>query len=369
MTDPADDRAERALRGAVETTPIAGEVDPSYARARAGRTRAAIGAGVGVVALIMIIAGVVLVPRWLGERPGDLLVGPPEPAATGYTDPAPKGWRTEQYRGITVQVPSSWGYGYEPTDQWCTSEGSGSSPKARDPYVALGTPSAGTLVLCPPIPDRLVTEHLQVAVVDGATASETTVNGHWVITRVVDGVQVKGVSRDKALAQRIVDSAQVASAEEPCAPTMSTSTDERPDPAFVVDRLTVTGAGMVCQYGDIPAPVGEAQLRARAILSAAELTRLTQQIGASPAMGECPSTIVGHGVQLVLSVWIPTSSGVRTLAVRAGSCGDANSTPLGGFDDGTTVHRLVRATCRQVLVEPVQFQSGSGDVAEGCAPD
>ena len=332
------------------------------------RTRAVLIAGAWVVGLIIVVLAVVFIPRSLSSPPDDIVAGPPGPVATGDTDPAPAGWRIEQYRRISFHVPDSWGYAYEPGSAWCAADGGDESAEVAAPYVALGTPSIVPAIACPPVPDRLMTEHVQVAVVDGASGGERTVNGHWVITRLVGGVEVKAVSRDRSRAQRIADSATVSGPDAPCAPTMSTSTKERPDPAFVVAKVDVTGDGMVCQYEDVTGSAATADLRARAVVSAEDLRDLTRRIGESERPPACGEQLVEPSLDLMLTVQIPTSQGVRDLQVRAGSCGDADSSGFGGFDDGTVVHRLERETCQQVMIGPVAIMGATADVAGSCMP-
>lgn len=58
---------------------------------RALRRRAALGAALGVAAVIVLIAGVVLILRWSAGPNDGVVAGPSVPAATGFVDPAPKG--------------------------------------------------------------------------------------------------------------------------------------------------------------------------------------------------------------------------------------------------------------------------------------
>lgn len=69
-------------------------------------------AAAGVV-LAVVVAGAVL-----GSRAGEnqTATTAPTTAPRGSVDTA--GWRTESWRGVQVRVPSEWGWGGTPTDDW-----------------------------------------------------------------------------------------------------------------------------------------------------------------------------------------------------------------------------------------------------------
>jgi len=335
---------------------------------RALRRRAALGAALGVAAVIVLIAGVVLILRWSAGPNDGVVAGPPVPAATGFVDPAPKGWRTEQHRGVTVAVPADWGYEFEPSGDWCVADRDGRTPWA-EPYVSLGLKPIEMAIACPDLPDRLDTEHVQIAEVQGARAGEQRVNGLWVVTGIVDGNQVKAVHHDRATARRIVGSAEIAGKDAPCRPTLPAALDARPAPVIDLATIEVTGPGMVCQYDPPDEAAQVARLRARNPVSGTALREVAAGMTGAPAgRADCARTVVGPMTELLLTVRIPTGAGLRDLYVRAGSCGDEPGTSFGGFDDGRIVHRLTRSTCQAVLTGPVALMSGSGDVAAACLP-
>src|SRR5690606_1346917 len=191
MTDPdrhnpdiPDDRAADAFRAAMSGLNTPGELDPDAAR-RGPRARRHAR------------------PPPDGPNP-PTIANAPDPLPG---DPAPSGWRTEQYRGITFQVPEDWGYAFEPGPAWCAgSDGKTPRPEHRKPYVALGEPQVLPAIACTELPDALITEHAaatQPADTKADGRSELG-NGFWEVTRTVDAVRLRAVSRDVELAQRIV---------------------------------------------------------------------------------------------------------------------------------------------------------------------
>lgn len=358
-----DGRAEHAFRRAIETMPLSEGVNPSAARARAGQRRSAARVGAGLAVVVILVVGVLLVPRWV-ERSGD--GGPTDvavPAATGYRDPAPSGWRTEQYRGVTFQVPDSWGYGFEPGSDWCIADGGTSQPR-RESYVALGSPTVVASIACPALPDRLVTEHVAAAPTD-TIERRRTINGVWLEIGIVDGVEIRAYAADRALARRIAGSATRATADAPCQPALSIDPKVRPA-SFDLTQTAVTGDGIVCQY-DVSEGSTVADLRAVAHLPRAELAQLVEDVAAAPRTDyHCANSIVGPSTEIALTVAVPTSARTRLLTLRAGSCGDQDSTPFGGFDDGLHVYRVTRTTCHAALAAPARLDSGSGEIGEAC---
>lgn len=364
--EPPDERAEQAFRQAIATLPAPDEVDPLAARARAGRRRSAARVGAGLVVAMIMVFGVLLVPRWVdrGLDGGRTDVARPAgPVATGYRDPAPSGWRTEQYRDVTFQVPDNWGYGFEPGTDWCVADDGTARPKARS-YVALGQAGVVRDIACPPQPSRLTTEHVAAQLSD-AIQRPSKINGLWLEIGIVDGVEIRAYSADHALARRIAGSATRATADAPCQPALSIDPKVRPA-SFDLTQTAVTGDGIICQY-DITEGSTVADLRAVAHLRRADLAQLVEAVTAAPTTDyRCATTIVGPSTEIALTVAVPTVGGTRLLTLRAGSCGDQDSTSFGGFDDGLHVHRVTKATCRAALTAPARLHVGSGEIGVNC---
>jgi hypothetical protein len=127
-----------------------------------------------------------------------------------------------------------------------------------------------------------------------------------------------------------------------------------------VDRIAL------CQY---QVDEGRSGLKAAAELSGDAAQRLIDDIAAAPVAddAECehPNDLP---LDLAVVLRAQTSLGLREIILRQQGCPEGGDTVLGGFDDGTAVRRSTAATCRAVLVPPLQIQAGSGSVMERCRP-
>lgn len=328
-----------------------------------GRTRTVI----MIIGLVIIVVGAIGLVAWQGQD-GRRAVPPTEPG----------GWRTEQYRDITFEVPDHWIYDFEPGSDWCVEHPRGAGRLEKHSYVALGHKGLIMSIDCgrPMPPSDLMVEH--VAVLEEALLDVVQPNGRkpdgrarldhgfWEITRIIGTLQLRAVSRDPALANRIVDSAAPAGADALCPPRgpLQADPDARPEPSDVtrygpVDRV------VLCQY-DGPGP---ADLRAATAVSGAEAQRLVDGIAGrpvAPADADCN----GHDRHgLDVSVLLRVKSGDRSeeIFLRLNGCADGTYY-FGGFDDGTHVRTPDRATCQAVFRPPLRLFASGETVHAMCGP-
>ena len=153
------ERDEQALREALQELGSDEPVDLASVRRRAAERRRNSRTVAGLAVVLVLVAGVVGLPRLVGpraEQPSSMSggaqaesdaqheadageAGQPEADPRGRqvapsTDPAPDGWRTEYYRDISFEVPRSWGYAVPPQSDWCADEPRGEPrPDQRRP--------------------------------------------------------------------------------------------------------------------------------------------------------------------------------------------------------------------------------------------
>ncbi len=345
-----------------------GESDDQPVQPRGTARRKALLIIGGVAVLLLVTAGAIGIPAIL--RPNGLLAQPAGPPSTLPADPAPDGWRTEQYRDVVFQVPADWGYAYEPGVAWCAgSDGKTPRPEHRKPYVALGDPQVVPAIACPELPDALITEH--VAAISPADKSADgrfeLGNGFWEVTRTVGAVKLRAVSKDAELAQQIVDTSAEAGADAPCAPEHSLINDPaaRPDPAADVTTFGTVDRIALCQYEIGDGPRG---LKAAAALSGDQAQGLIDGIAAAPVNPNsvCKSEPTKGWQDVTAVLRVQTAGEIREIILRQQGCPEGGDTVLGGFDDGTTVRASTPETCRAVLIKPLQIQAGSGAVMDRC---
>jgi len=322
----------------------------------------------GVAVLLLVTAGAIGIPALL--RPNGQLAQPAGPPTTLPADPAPDGWRTEQYREAVFQVPADWGYAYEPGSAWCAgSDGKTPQPEHRKPYVALGEPDVIPMIACSAMPDSLITEH--VAAIQPADKRADgryqLGRGFWEVTKTVGAVKLRAVSKDAELAQQIVDTGRSADADALCQPDHAVITDRaaRPDPAAAVSTFGAVDRIALCQY-DLDQ--GRQGLRAAAELSGDEAQQLIDGIAAAPAndQAKCPDEPRADLIDLTAVLRVQDGERIRELILRQQGCPNGGDTVLGGFDDGTGVRASTAKTCRAVLTPPLGIQAGSGSVVQRC---
>ncbi len=384
MTD--HDRLPRAFRQAIEALPASGELDPGAARARA-RARRTARAAVGLATTVVLIVAVALaLPRWGGSPSQVAKPGPAAPTsssrATGGQTPepvdqAPAGWRTEYYRDISFQVPSTWGYAYEPGSDWCSDSVDGRpAEQHRRPYVSLGRPELVRTVGCPEQPDSLLSEHVAVhprpdPLASNARPSDSSSSrAGWTVTqRVLDRAVIVVTSRDDTLARRIADSAAEAGPGAPCpaANPMRDPVGARPVRGPGLASLPSVDRVAICQYGAHSLEkTTEPSLRAvRQLRGSAARSLLDTMTEAPTSTRGCSPQAAVPGDLAVLVV-VQAADGEHQVYVQVQGCDDDSDAMDGGIDDGSTVRLLTRSACRALLVEPLTLMTATGQVGRNC---
>ncbi|GAB3754038.1 hypothetical protein [Microlunatus parietis] len=373
---PDDTRAAAAFRAAMSDLRTPGDLDPDAARRRAGARRNVRLALGGLVLALIVAAGAVVLPNLFGAGPGIEPAGQPTIAKVPEKlprDPAPSGWRTEQYRELVFQVPADWGYAYEPGSAWCAgSDGKTPRPEHRKPYVSLGEPDAIPAIACPRMPDALITQH--VAAIQPADKRADgrfeLANGFWEVLKTVGAVKLRVVSQDADLAEQIAGTAREAGDGDLCRPDhpITKNLEARPQLASDVRTYGAVDRIAVCQYDT---GEGRSGLRATAELTGEKAQQLIDGIAKAPANDDArcdPPPYPEGGLDVAAVLRVQSSTGLHEIVLRQQGCPNGGDTVLGGFDDGTTVHAATKATCSAVFVPPVSIQAASGSVFERCVP-
>jgi hypothetical protein len=374
------ERDELALREALRTLGPDEPVDPEAARRQAKERRRIAGVAVGIAAVLVLVVGVIGIPRLFpAGQAQPTSAGPAGPgsgpsAASAPTDPAPAGWRTEYYRDISFEVPENWGYAVAPQSDWCAYEPKGKAREdQRRPYVWLGPSIAIRMIRCPIRPASLLTEHVEALApgrrtdrVEGAIKQ----GDWWVVTRFAGSAVLVATTKDRKRAERILDSAQVEPAEAPCRPSsrIAGPAGTRPDGVTDLSRLSPVDWVVLCQYEPLEGrdPLLP-RLRAAVRLDQATSQALVTELASAPVNdAQCPAADVSGrpDVAVLVRIWI--GGDVYQVFVNAAGCTDGRAGMAGGIDDGTTVRILTAGACRQLLTPPVALWSASGTVANNC---
>ncbi len=368
-----DQRAERALRAALDHDELPPTPGPQAVRRQVRDRRVALGSIAAGVALVVAAIGFGVVD----PRGADTLVaGPsqapsaaptaPTPTVPSAGDPAP-GWRHEYFRAVRFQVPQAWGHQFAPGSDWCADSADGQpAERHRAPYVALGEPAFVRTIGCRPQPSSLLTEHAQIrdlgAAEDyGSARGLRSQAGWWIGYRLLEGQVLAATSHDRDRVEQILDSAEVA-VDPPCPVELDDDDRRPPDPWSVADAGAV-GAITVCQYDAIEED-RRRSLRAVTQLDPENSQRVIDAVADTPIRRsqpcETPTTY-----DLILLLQVPTDGQLRRLDLAAGLCGDGR-TPLGGFDDGSDIRLLTPAACRPLIVPPVVLAGGGAYVMDAC---
>jgi hypothetical protein len=399
------ERDERALREALEALSPDEPVDPVAARHRAAERRRNGRALAGIAVALVLVAGVVGLPRLLptdtgaqaggsaeaGQPGGTAEAGQPQadqdaerdPATPPSrrtlkppTDPAPEGWRTEYYRDISFQVPADWGYSMPPSPaSWCASSKDGKPrPEQLKPYVWLRTLAvAEPAIACGPMPDSLLTEHV-VALEPGPAEDHVEgshqVAGWWVVTRFVGSAILIVTTGDRTRAEQILDSSTVVTDDTPCPPSSAVAGPLGTRPGEPTDLIALGNVDHVvlCQYEVDDGPVaGRSRLRAAHLVTGRPADRLIAELQAAPVNDTSCDPPPPDGLPEI-AVLARVTAGDRTsdIHIAATGCPDGDRGMAGGIDDGTTLRLLTREACRLVLTPPIALFTGSGDVGRNC---
>ena len=222
------------------------------------------------------------------------------------------------------------------------------------------------VVLGPPI--GLTTEHVlvhELAPNEDVSAEETKDGAFWIIPRVVSAELLVVTSKDEALARRIADSMQLRPEPAPCDPDhqLAANGPARPKPAFDVAGVENVGSMVICQYENGQDDTARG-LRAVVRLTPDRARAVVDAIAASPIMAPRPcQTPIRR--DLALLIRFEANGVVREVYLQAGGCADG-TTPYGGFDDGTNVRTLTKASCKAVLSSPAELWGSGGYVGNAC---
>jgi hypothetical protein len=374
------ERDERALREALQTLGPDEPIDPGSARHRAAERRRNGRVMAGIAVALVLVASVVGIPRLLpaeqaqptSAEGADSESGPT--AASAPTDPAPPGWRTEYYRDISFQVPANWGYAVPPDTSWC-SAGASPTPKPdqRRPYVWLDVARPIDGIACPPIPDSLLTEHVEALTPGPATdyvEGGIKTGDFWVITRFAGSAVLVVTTTDRSRGERILNSADVEPEDAPCRPSspIAGPVGTRPEDVTDLTQLPPVDWVVLCQYEPVAdqADVELPRLRAAIRLSQAASQDLVNGLATAPVNDQgCDPAVVDRRPDLavLMRIWI-AGEGYRAYVNPAGCPGGSGMS--GGVDDGTTVRVLTTEGCQRLLTPPIALFSGSGDVGRNC---
>jgi hypothetical protein len=378
MTEPYDDRAERAFRQALAREgdayePV--ELDPTVA---AARRRSWWRPALVAAAVVALVGGTTLAVSW----PGDDSRRPPAGGSptTAKTALEP-GWRYESFLDVVVQVPDSWGYASAPAGDWCAFDQPGSGyavptepfVDTRDRYgvtVDIGCIDTKGSDIGGGVPEQLLSTHLSFAA-DGdysEISGGTVRDGDWTrITRTVGAARITVLTDSAHLeqSQEVIDSARVVDTDQNgCAASSPIQQGgfARPKPAFDVTGLDVVDSLAVCQY-DLNRPPGKPGLLASRLLTGADAaTELSAIRAGAPGGGpDTPDTCVHdmHGdTGLVLR--LTTGPASYDLYVYYDWCFG------NGFDDGTTRYELTKTSCVPLFKDRVQYSGGSSAPFNRC---
>lgn len=348
-----EDRAARAFRAAIEDLSVIGTADPTAARRRAHRQRRSKVAVGAVAAVMVVLAALVGVPRWFSTS-----TQVARPAPSQRDDPAPAGWRTDYYRGISFEVPADWGYALDA--QPC-GPGRPDPPEYQHPFVSLGTSLAGAAGSCA-AEEPVTQEH--ITVVQGpfkppTQDSATRRDGFWLVIHEVGGVRGSVYTSDRTVGERIVASmtAKPTPLRTGCAPHSPVENSPRSGPAepFDLAGLAHLQSVVICQY-DRGSGRG---LRARAAIGGDRANQLLRALQEGVASDRPTCQLEGrpsYDPALALVLRLDTGSELRELDVMSVHCAKDGHTDGYTFD-GRTVRSMSLSTCNLLLVPPISWDS------------
>jgi hypothetical protein len=376
--EPADERAERALRESFERdlSWSAASIDPGAVRSRVRRrNRLRV---VGAAAAVAVVAGGAATGTGLGHRDASPTVGPTHSAP----DPAPvslpvQNWRWDYYRDVRIHVPDAWAYDTEPSSDWCIDNGRW---LPKHPYVYLETDHVVRSIGClstngePGLsggpPTRLWATHVTLAALGAEDHADVSqLDGWWTVERPVGHVLVRAVGRDRALLEQIVDSAETVTDDSGgCSPhsPIQDSAFPRPTPAFDIADVHSIESITVCQY-DLSDRAAAGLVGAYEMTGAAADTEL-QALQDAPLGGgpDSPQSCVADDRgDSAIEIRLHTGDGAqatRTMYAYYSACHG------NGFDDGTGLRELTTAACQPLFHQPVSLNFGSARPFERCHP-
>ena len=362
MTDPdqPDDRAERAFRDGLRQH--ADEPDFEPLKLDPGKTsRRRWPRWLPIAAAIVLVAAVA-VPLVLNLRTtgGITAAAPAEADATadrGSSAAPTPGWRWESYRVLSYQVPTSWGYDWAPTTDWCTGRPVSSQYGA---FVDIAPETrAVAMILCPrDIPAEQLRMFVSVRAVDAPDRGWDLPSGWKVASTDLAGYRLEVVHPDDEarVAQEVVASVRPLGDVDAngCSAVSTIRTKEQPgrQPAITdPDRVSL------CQF-DLAKEPG---LLASKPLTGSEATQVTKALASAPRGSGPDESCRATGDTAVLArLWQGTA--VQDVFVRYSGCTG------NGIFDGTGSRELTGEACHAVMIPPLVFTTGHGEAATMCAP-
>lgn len=375
MSEPSQhssDRAERAVRAAlrvhaddvdfVPLDPLALERrwaqsgEASTTRSRMSPVWLAV-AAVAVVAFIIPL-GTVLV-RSSGD-PSAQSAGsqveavPADPATAEQTGVGDAATTAVSFLDVVIDVPSDWGYGFAPGEDWCRGYVRPDAPFVdRDPL-------AHTPVTAPcgdDIPDELRQTSLTWRRLKEADVASTVQAGSWAqVSRPIGSafVTVQVPRESTVLATQILDTARVvvtdprgcASHLDPGRPSSGPLTDVRSVNEVAVCQYIMDGSAGPNLYGSYALYGDQAQQVLDSMMVAPEVE--------SPPEATCDA----GGSTLVVRF----GGGVRQVRIDLSPCG------VNLLDDGAVYRAPTRSTCADLIYGPLWVADAPSSVT-ACLPE
>ena len=276
MTEPRADlegQLTAALRDGAQAAPdAAGLAHAARGRARHKRRARVAGAAAAVALAIAVPTAVVAWPS-SGDGGSDA----PHAADTAPDGPTvDEGYRWESWRGVTVQVPDTWGYGA--LSDWCADGGTIGTPRVQRP----GT--VANMILCDPGWTYGLTfqkidngDDFEWPVVSQTDAAWPEPN--YVGARGIGGVLVTVATPDAELAHRVLDSMR----------RIPDEGDANGCPARLTpgEASPPEGGLSVCRYDDTGA------LDQSEVLFGEDAGKAVQALQAAPPASECADSSQG----------------------------------------------------------------------------
>ena len=263
-----------------------------------------------------------------------------------------------------------------PQSDWCADEPKG-RPRAdqRRPYVWLGSDIPIREIACPTRPVSLLTEHVAALAPGPATdyvEGAIKEGDWWVVTRFAGSAVLEVTTKDRALAEQILASAEVQPEGAPCRPASPVAgpLGTRPDIVTDLTALPPVEEVVLCQYEPV-ADAADAELprlRAAVPLTGSSAQALVSDLAAAPVNhSSCEPAPLDGIPDVALLARVRADNQIFDIHIAAAGCPDGDPGMVGGIDDGTSVRLLTRDVCRQLLTPPIDLFSGHGDVGRNCA--
>lgn len=375
MTENRSDRAEQALRDALETRAAAFE--PMELRPHQGRRRWWVPAI--ATAAVVAVVGVGSAVLGGGDDAGDA----PTASRTRLdaTDP-PDGLRTVGLGAVLVDVPATWGDDYAPGSDWCADTGDGEARWPTEPYVGMPGNGATAAILCteseaphppgfPDAPSRLWAAHLSFELPQDGADDGTSTYGDWTLTRRTVGDVVVSLLTDTSTADQIApimgsvrESEVDASGCATTSPIQSHTEFARPEPGFDVTTVDDVDSIVVCHYAiyltDAPGLLASRVLEGESADDVLAALQAAPEGTGPDRPSQCMPGMTGDDA-IALSLVRDDEVLGQVYVFYSWCTGN-------GFDDGTTHRKLTREGCEPLWGDRVVISGGLPQAMGLCAP-